>query len=179
MKKKDITEFKTITTRDAFDDCIGKCRIGGLSMLESDSLICRMVSAVANSTQYINPLDCPLNVFVSSLFHGLQVHELLDLEDAKRDFPVVNPTGVEAIVNVTSTQLNTFPPLENIICRASLIFALNRRCQYAIPLFSLYSPQENSSVLGGLSGYGASIESTGKSKRKRSRERVSETFNLQ
>jgi hypothetical protein len=148
-------------------------------MLESDSLICRMVSAVANSTQYTNPLDCPLNVFVSSLFHGLKVHELLHLEDAKRDIPVVNPAGVEAVVNVTSTQLNIFPPLKNIICRASMIFALNRRFQYAIPFFSLYSPQENSSVLGGLSGYGASIESTGKSKRKRSRERVSKTFNLQ
>jgi hypothetical protein len=101
------------------------------------------------------------------------LHNLLDTHDATHSIPILNSPGVEAVSNVLSTHMKMFPPIKYVICRTAMLFALNRRFQYAIPFFSLSSPQENSSVIGGLSGYGASIESVGKSRMKRSQEKVS------
>lgn len=168
-----MINIETCSTQEQFDVYMGNCRITGLTMLESDSLICRIVSAVSNATEHNNPLDCPFDIYVSSLFHGLRLHDLLDPHDATRSIPILNSPCVEAVSNVLSKHMKTFPLLKYVICRTAMLFALNRRFQYAIPFFSLYSPQENSAVIGGLSGYGASIESVGKSRMKRSQEKVS------
>lgn len=172
----DLLDFETSLTQEDFDLCLANCRISGLSALQSDSLICSIVSAVSNAIEYNNPLECPFDAFISSLFHGLKLHNLLDPSDATRSIPILNLIGMENVSSMLSSEMRTFPPLKNIVCRASMLFALNRRFQYAVPFFSLYSPQENSSVLGGLSGYGSSIESIGKSIVTRSQEKVRKLF---
>jgi hypothetical protein len=57
-----------------------------------------------------------------------------------------------------------FPPIKAILARIAMLRALNRRSKYAIPLYSMRPPQEDSAILGGYCGLGASVECLGKSR---------------
>merc|ERR1719162_1588775 len=50
-----------------------------------------------------------------------------------------------------------------LLARIAMLRAFNRRAKYALPWLPLRPPQENSAVLGGLSGIGASVQRAGKS----------------
>merc|ERR1719162_2181875 len=50
-----------------------------------------------------------------------------------------------------------------LLARIAMLRAFNRRAKYALPWLPLRPAQENSAVLGGLSGIGASVQRAGKS----------------
>jgi hypothetical protein len=70
----------------------------------------------------------------------------------------VHEVANEALVRV----LNNLPSTKALMARISMLRALNKRARYALPWLPLRSAQEGSAILGGLSGFGSSLERAGR-----------------
>ena len=74
-----------------------------------------------------------------------------------------NVAPIDAATSKLSEINVPLPPVKVLLVRIAMLRAFNRRAKYALPWLPLRPPQENSAVLGGLSGLGASVQRAGKS----------------
>jgi len=54
------------------------------------------------------------------------------------------------------------PSTKALMARISMLRALNRRARFALPWLQMRSAQEASAILGGLTGFGTSLERAGR-----------------
>jgi hypothetical protein len=158
---KDFSEnadFKTsqfnVSNIREFEDLLYEGLLSNMSPCESDSHLSAVLSAIAEKS------DC--QVFNISLKKVASVvEEACTVEGEIRDVKL-SPSSSESLpsrllFNMFEKAGWNIPSSHAIIARMSLIRVLNRRAVYALPLVSLPCPQENSSLLGGNKGLGASI----------------------
>ncbi len=148
IKIRSIQEFGELLTFGVID---------GMSELESDSLLAFTYERVCDTLPISSEGGCSFQNCASVLcaaqpcrpaaFEGM--HSSLVQEVAN-----------EALSHVLDKKL---PSTQALMARISMLRALNRRARYALPWLPLRPPQECSAILGGLSGYGSSLERAGRS----------------
>ena len=138
-----------------------------MSPLESDTILCDIVTSISDHSPGGNTLNCPYRFLCPVLFHALKAHNYLHEEDLIADFNVCESSSAYESASSRVAKVScSFPPMRALLCRIAMLRALNRRAIYALPLYSLRPPQEDSAVLGGCSGFGASVERLGKTEQK-------------
>jgi hypothetical protein len=158
--EQDLQEF-VINTSEEFGKAFNDGIIEGMGVIDSDAYITELVTAVADSTPGGSALDCPYDIFCSSIYNALKVHDKLNEKDKLFDFHFPSSGCHHAVASKIALVRSSFPTVKSIIARTAMIRAFNRRCKLAIPLFALRPSQENSSVLGGYVGLGASVQRSG------------------
>jgi hypothetical protein len=153
-----------IETLDEFENAFYDGVIDGMRVADSDSLIATLLTSVADSTAAGNALDCSYDFFCSSIYSALKLQDKLNTNDVDLNIPIPEPGCYQSVASKVACVHSSFPEMKSIVARAAMVRAFNRRCKVAISLFSLRPPQENSAVLGGYVGLGASVERSGLSR---------------
>jgi hypothetical protein len=126
---------------------------------EFESLLLRGI--IQNSSPFDS--DCCLASAVSVVSDQLAVEGAMDAS-----FFDIASAICGAFSELSGQSLETtnhlVPPLKAILARVSMLRALNRRLQLALPWLSIQPIQEKSSVLGGVSGFGVPVDKAGKSR---------------
>lgn len=126
---------------------------------EFESLLMR--GTIQNSTPFDS--DCCLALAVSVVSDQLAVEGAMDASFLDISSSI---SGAFSELNGQSLEPTNHlvPPLKAILARVSMLRALNRRLQLALPWLPIQPLQEKSSVLGGVSGFGAPVDKAGKSR---------------
>lgn len=146
----------------------GLLKIGvvqGMTYRDSDSLLSQIVTSISDHTKSGSALDCRYESFSAALFHALKAHNRLHPSDILINCPTPQSSSHQLAATKISTLSGPFPSMKALLARVALLRALNRRAKYALPLYSIRPPQEDSGIIGGLAGFGASVERLGKSRK--------------
>lgn len=154
-------EGLVIKTYEEFEKVVNDGIIVGMNNVDSDSYIAELVTAVTDSTTEGSALDCPYDFFCSSIYQALQMHNKLNDEDKRFAFQFTSSNCNYSVASKIASVNSLFPTMKSIVARSAMIRAFNRRCKFALPLFALRPSQENSAVLGGYVGLGASLQRSG------------------
>lgn len=160
FKKKDFVDTLNIDTIEEYGNLLEAGCVNGMSPLESDSFIASTYGKICDVLPHTDEIDCPFVDFAiilagaSSGNQSNEVKELIGSVDS-----IVQEIALESLMHVKHEEL---PPIKALLARISMLRAINRRARYALPWFSLCPAQECSAVFGGLSGYGSSLERTGR-----------------
>lgn len=154
----------TVHTLEEFDSAVNTGLLSGVTPLESDSFLAQLLSSIADCTSEGSALDCSYDVFCNSLFNALKNHDRLNETDSNAECMLSDSSFHLAPAIRIANFPSPFPPMKAILARVAMLRALNRRSRYAIPVYSLRPPQEDSSIVGGYCGLGASVECLGKSR---------------
>jgi len=166
-ESKETSKIFMVEKFEEFQALLAKGVIEGLSPLESDTILCDIVTSISDHSPGGNTLNCPYRFLCPVLFHALKAHNYLHEEDLIADFNVCESSSAHESASSRVAKVScSFPPMRALLCRIAMLRALNRRAIYALPLYSLRPPQEDSAVLGGCSGFGASVERLGKTEQK-------------
>lgn len=141
---KDVLEYEILLTSGT---------IAGMSAHDSDSLVAATYGKIADVLPQGNALECPFFDCALAIMSCRGMGSL----DVKSD-PVAHEVAAESLSHV----VDKLPSLKAILVRMSMLRALNRRALVALPWLSLRPAQEGSAILGGLFGFGASLERAGK-----------------
>jgi len=161
------TKYNSSWTSQSFEEFESALSVGQLSEmtpLESDSFLAQLLTSIADCTAEGSALECSYEVFCISLFNALKAHDRLNEIDANYDCCNSDSSCHQAPALMIGSITSRFPPIKSILARIAMLRALNRRSKYAIPLYSMRPPQEDSAILGGYCGLGASVECLGKSR---------------
>jgi len=133
--------------------------IPGLSVIESDSLLVSTVNAIADFSPIGDAVDCPFVTVASAVSFAVKSHSMHHV-DVVYGIPGANQAAAAqfSLLNVK------VPPTKALLVRIAMLRAFNRRARFALPWLSVRPAQEGSAVLGGLRGFGSSIERVGKSR---------------
>jgi hypothetical protein len=138
-----------ISSLTEFENILQKGVISTLSSVESDSIFTTILNLIAENADghVLNLCFADVSSILAESLSLLHRPEMLHASSLVKDVSMLlTAVGGEA------------PPVNAIMARMSLLRAFNRRAVYALPLISLQSPQEISSILGGPAGLGASID---------------------
>jgi len=154
---KDRTEFKTLLMSSLSDD---------ISELQADSIVGAAVSAIANLSRTGDATECSFDAVASAFAYSTSSREAKceGGDYKKRDESMYAEEAHKAAAAVISHFGDSPPSVKALMVRAAMLRALNRRAHHALPWLSVRPAQEHSSVLGGLAGFGASCERTGRSR---------------
>ena len=153
---QDESNFDIPTLGD-FKKVLGEAIIPGLATVESDALVVSVVSCISNYTEGGDALECPFDIVASALSFALSSPMYKELSDRI-------PACREAAAAVLSRFVFKPSSLQAVLARIALLRALNRRMRLVLPWLSIRPCQEGSAILGGLNGYGTSVERAGRSK---------------
>ncbi len=151
----DFNESMKIRSIQEFGDLLTSGVIGGMTELESDSLIALTYGRVCDTLPFSSEGSCSFQDCARVLFAAQPCRP--DNSDAMSS-SLAQEVANEALVHV----INKLPSTKSLMARISMLRALNRRARYALPWLPLRPPQECSAILGGLSGYGSSLERAGR-----------------
>ena len=148
-----------------FESLISEGVIPGFSVVESDSLIARAVSAISDFTEGGDAVDAPFDVVSSSMSFALASVKGENISKTSGS-PGANQSAASVFANLDAT----LPSLESIMARAALLRAFNRRARLALPWLPLRPCQEGAAILGGIYGHGASIDRAGRNRLSKSQD---------
>ena len=156
----------TYTDYDEFKNCFSEGIIANCTPLQSDSLLSSFISSVADNSPNGDALEASYELVASALFTSIKSHGILNEYDLSGNFDINIATKSFQVAASTFADIRTeLPPMKCLLARIAMLRAFNRRAMYALPWLTSRPPQESSAVLGGLEGFGASIERCGKSKK--------------
>jgi len=148
----DFEEYKTLLSNSVIDD---------FSPKESDSFLTALVGLIADFSSSGDGVECAFKDILIALTCAVNRYE------QQYDIGLKPGNGNLAAIEVAASKLSelnvSLPPVKVLLARIAMLRAFNRRAKYALPWLPLRPPQENSAVLGGLSGIGASVQRAGKS----------------
>jgi len=149
---KDFEEYKTLLYTGVIHD---------FSPKDSDSFLTALVGSIANFSAAGDGVECSFREILVALTCAVNRYE--QQYDAALKPINGNVAAIEAATSKLSEIDVSLPPVKVLLTRIAMLRAFNRRAKYALPWLPLRPPQENSAVLGGLSGLGASVQRAGKS----------------
>jgi len=160
----------SIANSEEFEKHLLSGTINGMSIRESDSFLASLVGSIADVTPQGDAVECSFDEILSSLVYGMKIHGLLNASDNTQELNLSMPQNFsgshqEAAVSIFSKLTSGCPTVQSILARIAMLRSLNRRVSHALPWLSFRPPQESSAVLGGLAGFGASVERVGRSTR--------------
>lgn len=149
-------ESMKIQSVQEFGELLGRGVIEGMAEFESDSLIAFTYGRICDTLPFSSEGECSFKTCTHVLraaqpFRPLRYDGMID--------STVQEVANEALVHV----LDKLPSTKALMARISMIRAFNRRARYALPWLPLRPSQESSAILGGLSGFGSSLERAGRS----------------
>ena len=146
---------------------------GGMSVMESDSLLSATISAISNYSDCGDAVDCHFKEILSAMKFAAGDRKA-GAEDSQRN-PAANQAAAAMLSSIKSSDM---PKIEAIMTRAALLRSFNRRARLALPWMSVRPCQEGSAIFGGLCGHGASTERSGKNRLKLSQSLVRTSIGL-
>ncbi len=163
-KNSDMNDKWLISDVTEFRQCVSNGVINGMSPLESDSLLSAFVSCASNFSNHGDALETSFELISSIIFSSGKNHNLLHEDDRDIDMKTdLSSKSYQAAASLLRHLSTTLPPIKCLLARIAMLRALNRRVRYALPYLSVRPPQECSTVLGGIAGFGSSLERCGKS----------------
>jgi len=148
----DFEEYKTLIYNSVIQD---------FSPKESDSFLTALVGLIADFSTTGDGVECAFKDILIALICAVNRYE------QRYNVGLEPGNGNLAAIEVAASKLSelnvSLPPVKVLLARIAMLRAFNRRAKYALPWLPLRPPQENSAVLGGLSGIGASVQRAGKS----------------
>lgn len=157
-----------------FEELLFKGVIHGMNELDSDSLVAATYESIADVLpESCSFLDCAIVLLGVSNPHGYDKSKVIGNSIDTRAHEV----AVESLLHV----IDKLPSIKALMARISMLRAFNRRARLGLPWLPLRSAQESSAVLGGLSGFGISLERVGRTWDAKSESLVSDnlTFAIQ
>jgi len=158
LERNHFSKFLTIDSIQEFKELLVAGVIGGLNELNSDSLVAATYGKIADVLPHKSEggcsfLDCALVLGTS------HPQEKGPLKGMSRSIDaIVHEVASESLLHV----VDKLPPTKALMARISMLRAFNRRARFGLPWLPLRSAQESSAILGGLSGYGTSLERAGR-----------------
>jgi len=147
-----------------FEELLASARIEGMGIVDSDSLLASAVGAIADFSPDGDAIECPFADIASAVSFAVKSHDKHHQDDAGMIIPEGAPGANQAAAAVFASLNVQIPPAKALLVRIAMLRALNRRARFALPWLSVRPPQEDSAVLGGLSGFGASMGRAGRGK---------------
>jgi len=135
----------------------------GMSPKTSDALLATALSKIADYSPQGNPLNCSFVDILSPISFAIQSlcpQSTNDIHIEHTVHPGVNEAATEAFSKFGSA----LPPIKAILARVALLRALNRRANLALPWLPLKPPHDGGAILGGLSGFGTTVDRSGRSR---------------
>lgn len=164
-KRCQMKEFWSFSNFDEFKKCLSSGVIARLSPLQSDSLLSSFVASASDMCPNGDAVEASFEFIASALFSSIKSHNILHKDDLYKQLDTeISSKSYQAAASKFSHFSTVLPPIKCLLARIAMLRALNRRARYALPWLSSRPPQESSAILGGLAGFGASIERCGKSK---------------
>lgn len=165
-----FSESFNVESIQEFGELLASGTIDGLSELRSDSLVAATYGRITDVLPHSSEggcsfVDCAIVLCTSqpreqALIKG--IHSSIDA--------MVHEVANESLVHVT----DKLPSTRALMARISMLRALNRRARYGLPWLPWRSAQEGSAILGGLSGFGTSLERAGRTWDSKSKSLVSD-----
>jgi len=154
---KDREEFKTLLSTPL---------CAKMSELQSDSIVGAAVSAIANFSRTGDATECSFDAVATAFALSSSPNEVKDQHESDKDNDddSISKEANKAAAAVLHHLGTSLPSTKALLVRVAMLRALNRRAHYALPWLSVRPAQEISSVLGGLAGFGASCDRTGRSR---------------
>lgn len=157
-KRRSFSESLNIETIDEFRELLEAGTIDGMSELSSDSLVAATYGRIADALPHSSEggssfVDCALVLSSSQPSEQNEIKSISSSIDA-----MVHEVATEALVHV----MDKLPSTKALMARISMLRAFNRRARYGLPWLPFRSAQEGSAILGGLSGFGTSLERAGR-----------------
>jgi len=135
-----------------------------MTVLESDSFLAATVGAIADFSPDGNAIECSFADIASAITFAVNSHG----KHHGNDVNIIAPEGVvganqAAAANLAALSVD-IPSAKALVVRIAMLRSLNRRARFALPWLSVRPAQEDSAVLGGLCGFGASMGRAGRSR---------------
>jgi len=152
-----FSESMKIESIEEFEQLLKSGVISGMSDLSSDALIAETYERIADALPHRSEggcsfVDCALVLCASQPNQQETTKNISNSIDA-----IVFEVAAESVLHVQQK----LPPTQALLARIAMLRALNRRARYGLPWLPIKSPQEGSAILGGLCGFGASLERAG------------------
>merc|ERR1712194_484648 len=154
-----FSEVLNIDSIQEFGEFLTKGMIHGMSELDSDSLVAATYEKIADVLPYSSEgscsfLDCAIVLLGTSNPLGYDNIRIISRSiDA-----IVHEVAAESLLPV----IDKLPSTKALMARISMLRAFNRRARLGLPWLPFRSVQESSAILGGLSGFGISLERAGR-----------------
>lgn len=160
IKKKEFSESLKIRSIEEFKGLLDSGVISGMDELRSDSLMAATYGKIADALPHSSEggcsfLDCAVVLSAANPSEKDQTKGIKSSVDA-----MVHEVATESLVHVITR--GKMPPTRSLMARISMLRAFNRRARFGMPWLPLRSAQEGSAILGGLSGFGTSLERAGR-----------------
>ncbi|KAL3944031.1 MAG: hypothetical protein SGBAC_001899 [Bacillariaceae sp.] len=130
--------------------------IEGLSSVESDSFLSRVLSAICDFSESGNVLYAPIDHVASAISFALASSTGKTISTS-----MLAKHANQAAATLFASLNQPLPSFDSIMARVAMLRALNRRARVALPWLSVRPCQESSAMLGGIRGHGTSIDRAG------------------
>ena len=155
-ERDSFSESMNIETVQEFEDLLASGIISGITELDSDSLIAATYEKITDALPHrlgrgSSFVDCAIVLSASQPNQQEQTKNIRHSID-----PMVFEVASESLLDTM------LPSTKALMARISMLRALNRRARFALPWLPMRSAQEASAILGGLSGFGTSLERAGR-----------------
>lgn len=144
----DFASFKSLASSGTIE---------GLSSVESDSFLSRVLSAICDFSESGNVLYAPIDHVASAISFAL-------VSSTGKTIPTstLAKHANQAAATLFASLNRPLPSFDSIMARVAMLRALNRRARVALPWLSVRPCQESSAMLGGIRGHGTSIDRAGR-----------------
>ncbi|VEU40597.1 unnamed protein product [Pseudo-nitzschia multistriata] len=158
-----IASFESFATEGIID---------GYSEVSSDAFLARTVSVICDFCEGGSPLDAPFHEVASAIRYAIS-----SFHDRAFDGKIFSCLQANRAASTAFELLGVqkLPSVQSIMARIAMLRAFNRRARIALPWLSVRPCQEGSAILGGVYGYGASID---RARRGSSKESLSQWVQL-
>lgn len=158
LERSELSRAMDIGSVEEFGELLASGTVRGKRELASDSLIATAYGRIADALPHSSGggcsfLDCAMVLCAAQPREQEKVKGITNSIDA-----MVYEVATETLVHV----VDKLPPTKALMARISMLRALNRRARFGLPWLPMKSAQEGSAILGGLCGFGTSLERAGR-----------------
>ena len=155
-ERDSFSESMNIESFQEFGDLLKSGIISGMTELNSDSLVAATYEKITDALPHCLGRGCSF-VDCAIVLSASQPNKQEQTKNIRHSIdPMVFEVASESLLD---TKL---PSTKALMARISMLRALNRRARFALPWLPMRSAQEASAILGGLGGFGTSLERAGR-----------------
>jgi len=158
-KVSSLSESFGIDSLDEFQALLSAGKVRGMNDLDSDSLVASVYGKIVDVLPHFSDgAECSF-IDCATVLASVSPKDQALLKDMSSSIDAnVHEVASESLVHV----LDRLPSTKALMARIAMLRALNRRARAALPWLPMRPSQEGSCILGGLHGFGASLERAGR-----------------